>query len=354
MVTSIAAAAQITISGYGTSADDAERDALRNAVEQAVGTLVDSNTLVQNNLLINDEIYTQSRGFVNNYTVLKKQLMPDGSYEVMISADVNTEPDSKLMNELSRLGIINKKLRDPKIAVIIPEYHVNARVADPAGETAVIQKLIDAGFSRITDISQQRYNFNRASAMTDQDMKNLANSLNVDILIVGEAFSEGAGDVGKFLGDGRRNVGIQSCRARLEAKIFVAKTGQIISANGTYGTAADTTQLIAGKKALSQAGAKMGDFIVEKLLSYGSSNNQNMEIIANVSDFSKANAINNSLQSIRGVDSSMINNYNAGTATISVKYSGTPQNLFNLLHQAVGFDITLVQFTYNTLTINAY
>ena len=50
------------------------------------------------------------------------------------------------MSELTRLGIINRQLRDPKIAVVIPEYHIRARVPDPAGETAVINKLIEAGF----------------------------------------------------------------------------------------------------------------------------------------------------------------------------------------------------------------
>ena len=47
---------------------------LENAVEQAVGTMVDSTTLVKNNMLINDEIYTQSRGYITNYTILSKRL----------------------------------------------------------------------------------------------------------------------------------------------------------------------------------------------------------------------------------------------------------------------------------------
>lgn len=349
----IGSAQQITISGYGVSIDEAERDALRNAVEQVVGTLVDSATLVQNNMLINDEIYTQSRGYITNYTILSQKVNSDGTYEVMINADVDTNPNSKLMNELTRLGIINRQLRDPKIAVIIPEYHIRARVPDPAGETAVIRKLVDAGFSRITDISDIRYDLNKLSALTKQDMENIARSRNVDILIVGEAFSEGVGDVGKFLPNGR-NTGIVSCKARLEAKIFIAKTGQIISANGTYGTAADLTEFIASKKALNDAGEKMGDYIVEKLLNYGSSVCQNLEVIVSASDFNKINAINNAIQKIRGVESSMVTDYNNGKATISVKCSGTPQLLFNQLNQAVNFNINLQSFTYNTLNITAY
>lgn len=349
----IGSAQQITISGYGIAIDEAERDALRNAVEQAVGTLVDSATLVQNNMLINDEIYTQSRGYITNYTIVSQKMNGDGTYEVMINANVDTNPNSKLMNELTRLGIINRQLRDPKIAVVIPEYHIRARVPDPAGETAVIRKLIDAGFSRITDISDARYSLNKLSALTKQDMENIAKSRNVDILIVGEAFSEGVGDVGKFLPTGR-NTGIVSCKARLEAKIFIAKTGQIISANGTYGTAADLTEFIAGKKALNDAGEKMGDYIVEKLLNYGSSTRQNLEVVVAATDFNKINAINSAVQKIRGVESSMVTDYNNGKATLSVKFSGTPQTLFNQLNQAVNFNINLQSFTYNTLNIAAY
>ena len=349
----VVSAQQVNISGYGMTIDEAERDALRNAVEQAVGTLVDSTTLVQNNMLINDEIYTQSRGYITNYTVVSQKMNGDGTYEVMINANVDTNPNSKLMNELTRLGIINRQLRDPKIAVVIPEYHIRARIPDPAGETAVIRKLIDAGFSRITDISDTRYNLNKLSALTKQDMENIARSRNVDILIVGEAFSEGVGDVGKFLSTGR-NTGIVSCKARLEAKIFIAKTGQIISANGTYGTAADLTEFIAGKKALNDAGEKMGDYIVEKLLNYGSSTRQNLEVVVAATDFNKINAINSAIQKIRGVESSMVTDYNNGKATLSVKFSGTPQSLFNQLNQAVNFNINLQSFTYNTLNITAY
>lgn len=346
-------AQSITISGYGVSYDDAERDALRNAIEKAVGTLVDSETLVRNNVLINDEIYTVSKGFVNNYNVVRKNF--NGTdYEVTINADVDTTSNSKLMNELSRLGIINKQLRDPKIAVVLPEYHIAARIPDPAGETAIIRKLTEAGFSRITDVSNIRYSLNRLSALSNNDLRSLADSLNVDILIVGEAFSQGVGDVGKFIGSGRNNVGIVSCKARLEAKIFIVKTGQIIAANGVYGTAADLTEFIAAKKALNDAGEKMGDYIIEKLLDFGSSNNQSLEVSVIASDFNKINKISSYLKNIHGVQSAMVTDYTNGKALINVKYSGTPQVLFNKLSDLVDFDISLKNISYNTLSINAY
>ncbi len=351
---SIASAAQINVTGYGTTLEEAERDAMRNAVEQAVGTMVDSSTLIENNVLINDEIYTQSRGYITNYTVLN-QKVNNGTYEITINADVNTDPNSKLMNELTRLGIINRQLRDPKIAIIIPEYHNNEKMSDGTCETAIIKKLTQAGFSRITDVSDTRYNLNMLSAVTKNDMENVARSLNVDILIVGEAFSDSVGDVGKFLNNGYGgNVGIISCRAHMNTKIFISKTGQIISADEAEGTAADLTELIAGKKALKQASEKMGDFIIEQLLNYGSAAKQNLEIVVHVSDFNKVQSINKTLQSIRGVNNSMITDYNNGRATISLKYAGTPQTLFNQLNQHSECSLTLQEISYNTLIITAY
>lgn len=98
----------------------------------------------------------------------------------------------------------------------------------------------------------------------------------------------------------------------------------------------------------------MGDYIVEKLLNYGSSTRQNLEVVVTATDFNKINAINSAIQKIRGVESSMVTDYNNGKATLSVKFSGTPQTLFNQLNQAVNFNINMQSLSYNTLSISAY
>lgn len=43
----VASAQSVNVSGHGMNYDEAERDALRNAIEQAVGTMVDSTALVK-------------------------------------------------------------------------------------------------------------------------------------------------------------------------------------------------------------------------------------------------------------------------------------------------------------------
>ena len=105
---------------------------------------------------------------------------------------------------------------------------------------------------------------------------------------------------------------------------------------------------------MNNAGEKMGDYIVEKLLNYGSGNTQNIELKVITTDYNKVNMVNNALQNIRGVNSARVNSYNEGTATIDIKYSGTPQNIYNQLIQNVNCNLKLQQITYNTLTIVVY
>lgn len=53
--------------GVGASPDEALRDALRAAVNQVVGTVVDAETLVRNDQLIEDKILMYSNAFVKQY-----------------------------------------------------------------------------------------------------------------------------------------------------------------------------------------------------------------------------------------------------------------------------------------------
>ncbi|MBR5039327.1 MAG: hypothetical protein IKX65_11490 [Prevotella sp.] len=62
--------ATLVTSGTGNTKEKATRNALRNAIEQAFGTFVSSNTEVLNDNLIKDEIVTVTTGNIKNYKEL--------------------------------------------------------------------------------------------------------------------------------------------------------------------------------------------------------------------------------------------------------------------------------------------
>lgn len=333
-IASLAQAAVTTVTGSGASAAAAEEDALRMAVENAVGTLVDSKTVVANSQVLEDRIYTASRGFIRNYEILDKGEQ-DGIWHVTIRADVATEPDSHLMNALTRERIIKVNMRNAKIAVVLDAQdivsggQVAEAAASAAGETAVINKFLEAGFSNIIDISGERERYNRPYDMTDGELEGFSGLMQADILIVGRAASENIGDVGKFLGS--EDSGIFSSRARIEAKMYVARTGKIIAATSVYGAGADISKAVASQKALGQAGEKLGRYMVEQVLNLFSGTKQGLELTVIAESLDGISRLKKTLAMTPGVKNVSFNNYSDGRGMLSVEYTGAPQELFRYL-----------------------
>lgn len=73
--------------GVGLSPSAALKDAFREAVRQVVGTVVDGQTLVENDELIQDKVLTYSDGFVKKYEKLGER-SADGLIRVKIRAEV--------------------------------------------------------------------------------------------------------------------------------------------------------------------------------------------------------------------------------------------------------------------------
>ena len=340
----MASAQQVTATGYGSTAAEAENDALRAAVENVVGTLLDAQTIVDKNTVLQDEIYTSSRGFIRHYDVLRTQQTAAGAWSVTVAADVDSEPDSKLMDALTRERLIAVNMRNAKIAVIL-----DASNASGSGESAVVDSFLQAGFQNIVDISNARRLYNQPYYMDASQLQSLAQSLRADILLVGQAYSDCSGDVGQFIGG--RHTGILSCQARIAAKMYIARTGQVLAAHSTEGAGADITEAVAAGKALTAAGNAMGEYMVQQLLDRYSGNRQQLELTVLANSLQEINTVKQALASLQGVKNVTFNNYNNGRGVISLQYSGAPQTLFALLQQNMDYNLQLEESTFNTLTI---
>lgn len=344
-----AAAKNVTVTGTGLTPTDAENDALRAAVENTLGVLVDSETLVQNSMVINDQIYTQSRGFVTDYHVVAREQIANG-WRVTINAEVDDQPNSRLMNELTRLGIINVQLRNPKIAVYVPEQHLNYNFGGGSGgETAIVKTLLNAGFSNVIEVGTG-LSYQNPMSMNVTQMKQAAATFGADIMIVGESFSEGVGDVGNYL-PGNQRTNMPACRARVEAKMFIVRTGQVIAADGKYGSAYDNSEAIASKKALASAGEQMGNYFVEQITGMYTSR-QGVELVVYGADFSKINLVQSALGRVARVKNVNLSSYENGRAVFTMSYGGSPQTLYNELKNLTPAELTLQSLAYNTLTIS--
>ncbi|MDR3349459.1 MAG: hypothetical protein LBO03_07645 [Acidaminococcales bacterium] len=344
-------AKEVIAQGSGDTRDAAVSDALRSAIEQTVGTFVSSETLVREQVLVSDQIYANSKGFVNGFSVISERVDANGRHVVSVRANIDTAPDSALMRELEKLNLIKHLLRDPRIAVTIPEYHIGARFPDPAGETEVVNALIEAGFTRIVDVGHveavKSGKAARAALGGDRaGARAIAAGYGVDYLIVGEAFSEYVGNIA--------GSGMFSCRARIEAKLLKADTGEIIAAKGLHAGGADISPGAAAKAALQNAGKLLGEYMVDKLLPYAGTLDKGLQItITNAHNFSRLSMLESELKKTSGVKEIYIREYNNGVAIIDINYSGSPQSLARILEQSPVLPLTITAIAGNSIGASA-
>ena len=106
----------------GLMIDDLHRDAQRQAIEKAVGVYVESSTLVQNYLLIEDIVLSKSKGLIKQILEQSSpQLGEDGLMHIQIKAEVFISDVKEALEGLSatnRLRLI-KEHGNPTISVAI-------------------------------------------------------------------------------------------------------------------------------------------------------------------------------------------------------------------------------------------
>lgn len=84
----------LVVNGSGITKEEATRNALRSAIEQAFGTFVSANTNVLNDELIKDEITTVSTGNVKSYKELSVN-QNNGMFDVSVQAVVSIDQLTK-------------------------------------------------------------------------------------------------------------------------------------------------------------------------------------------------------------------------------------------------------------------
>jgi hypothetical protein len=87
----VAEDATVRAKGFGSDRSNALEDAYRNAVSQAVGTYVSSETSVENFVVIKDAITTRSKGYITKFDVISEG-MQNGMYQMEINATVSLDP----------------------------------------------------------------------------------------------------------------------------------------------------------------------------------------------------------------------------------------------------------------------
>ena len=171
----------------------------------------------------------------------------------LVAPNVSTDKE-KLLNSLAD-QLKGKSL--PTVVVSIPEAHYGTPAVDPAAETEMIIWLTKCGF-KVIDLGAEDRSVQSWSKDYFRDTATSTLPIvpaDVKIIIVGQAFSEGAGRFGDII----------SAKGRVELRALDRKTGSVIAISRRNTASVDLSENIAGKRAIQDAASSIAYEIIPKL-----------------------------------------------------------------------------------------
>jgi hypothetical protein len=261
--------------------DEALRDAMKKAVEQGVGTVLASETEVENFQVVSDRILKKSKGTIKSYRILREGAVDNGiNYEVVISAVV----DDDLLNQSMESFRLMQQMTGRKTVFIV--YNPNVQGDLPLNpkngdhfnliETAVLainKKFIERRFS-ILDF--ERYK----KVMLNRETMALANEADFEDAVSELAAENGAQYYVEFtLMVSDKEIGKNKvAQANIKAKLVNYGTGALIDTiegKGRKKYKKTTSGMIvfenmgsAIKKAANIAGRELVDSLLTRLYEY--------------------------------------------------------------------------------------
>lgn len=344
------------VSGVGEDRDSALRDAKRNAVEQVVGTYINSETLVSQSSVVSDEIYAKSVGFITDVRVIDEGKR-DGSYYVHAKIDVNTNPNSELMNRIEMI----KALGDPRISVVVfkngtvSEYGSQEKSYDDITEESVNSKLLSMGFSHVMDanIVAKLRNSSLLSSLYNGDTNLLGEtgSIGVDVLVLAQSKVDAA-KINLTQQDGT-TVDTQLVRgsADITGKVIMLASGNIQGTFSVHGQGIDISENTANNKALKNASANVAAEVGKILRKKAAKAFDGLQIIASVNDNEKLAELVADLKNLKGVQGVYMREYQNGKAVIDIESNQQLHILLRMLKEKSHLGLFNEGITNNTMEL---
>ncbi len=134
---------EVTVTGAGVTEEDAVRDAMRKAIETGAGTFISSQSETKDFALVRDTVLARAAGFVQSRTIISKNTLPDGTWEVKITATVSVQGIEDTWGAVTTLL---QQMGRPKIMVFIREKIAENVQDDSTVQTRIENILLKSGF----------------------------------------------------------------------------------------------------------------------------------------------------------------------------------------------------------------
>ncbi len=324
LMTAVTHAQVVTVNGYGVNQSAAIIDAKRNAVEQVIGTYLQSQSMMEDLAFVMDKVETRTQGYINSFEILSES--KDGTnISIIAKADVSDSPSSALMQDLY---LVNS-LKDPRLKVSVQCAEGNN--FSTMTTAAIRSELINHGFSHVVDSSSE-----------------------VDYLIVGNLIVKKIKNISlpnwstiSSPNVEMQDTGLKKSSAILDCKIKKFDTGEIIGefhVNANDIGSDEDVQSSAVSKIASNAAQEVRNIFSHEAAKLFKS----VKIFVKLNNPNDLTKFENELKKIEGVNEIFLRGFNSGKSTIDISTGLSPYQIYQMLDNT---KIKLNSFTSTTLDI---
>lgn len=343
--------------------DKAIDDALRKAVESAVGTMISSETITENYQLLSDRIYSQAEGYVKKYKILDEK-DEDNVYIVEIRAQVAV---GAVASDLESLKTLMRRKGMPKLIIMVAEQNVGMNRPTywwgGAGivstdmrvvENTLMQVMREKGFTFVDTevLSGKKTVKSPVAYLSDKQARRMAQVTDAQLIIVGRAVAK---DIGKTW-EGTR---LRSANAEVAIRAINTDNGEIIAVVTQEAVVPHISPSTAGSQALKKASKllaeKLIDQITKKWVADTSGSNRVRMKVTGVKNnrmlrkFIKV--LKNQVRSVKDVHQQRLK---AGTAILDVMLAGDTRDMATELEAkdfGGAFKIEVEEVSGNAITV---
>lgn len=328
--------------------DTAISDALRQAVAQGVGTFISSETVIQNMTLVEDHIYSESRGYIKSYKIIKEG-EKNGNYEVKISALVEM---GKLADDLESIGLLFRKKQNPRVMVALYSKEVTGSYfgvitdGNRNAENQIESSMLKKGF-KLVDADQVKRKKELEILLSKNDLSmagKIAKDYGAEVMVVG--------NVRRSFVNFRRlfgtNVPFFSNEIRLKA--LETDTAKLLFSGFRTRPPSGRDALVYIEEATSELVEEMVSNIIEQWRKdvYQAGTYQ---LNLSEASFKDISMLKKGLKNVRGVGEIQTRSFQSGIALIEITFKGTLEELAERISDIEAPRLNIVGLQSNTIEI---
>lgn len=239
--------------------EQAKKAALREAVEQAAGTLVTASTQVESFVAVEDDIRLETAGYVRKYTLVSQGALDSHTYQVTLDAEVDL---GQLHRQLEAKNLLIEAAGDPPLLCLGKEVVVTDHAEEV--EWGLVAEELEAGLKTASPhfslVAAQGGRWQESGALQ------LARAQGAEVLITGKATVRPLPSIRIPSGAELKDLGISSAAAEVEIRLIWVDTGEVVAVLTQRSRAADRSFEAAARKAVRQGVQKLAPSLVKKLL----------------------------------------------------------------------------------------